>query len=99
MTCDLNTLFDHSVVKELVSRLLPALQNLLNNVVPVDIFAHFFNSVHEVALDQHKMFVNLCNFYKFLHRSGSMGVFAECNRFISHLLDNLSELLFIATVR
>ena len=98
VTCNLHTLFDHGVIEELVSGLLPALQNLLNNMIAVNIFTHFLNSVHKVALDQNKMIVNFCNFYKFLDRSGSVSVFAQCNWLVTHLLNDFGELFVITIV-
>jgi hypothetical protein len=98
VTCNLNTLVYHSVVQELVSRLFPALQNLLNNMISIDIFTHFFDSVHEIALNQSKMFINFGNFNEFLNRPSSMSIFAECNWFVSHLFYNLCELFFITVV-
>ena len=83
----------------MVSRLLPALQYLLDDVISVDVFAHFFDSVHEVALNQLKMIINFSNFYKFLYRSGSMCILAERHRLLAHLLDDFGELLVVAVVR
>lgn len=49
VTSDLNTLPHHGVVEKLVLRTVPAVENLLDNVISIDVFGHFFDAVLEIA--------------------------------------------------
>ena len=42
---DFNALGDHGVVEELVALVIPAVENFLDDVIAVDVLAHFFDSI------------------------------------------------------
>lgn len=89
MACDLYTLVDHGIIQELVSRLGPTLEDFLNYMVSVDVFAHFFDPILKIPLYQHKMLINSANLNQLLYRPCAMSILTKQHRLRAHLLDDL----------
>jgi hypothetical protein len=77
MASDLDALFHHSVEQELVLLLVPALQDLLDDMVTIDVLTHFFQADAEEILNHFKVFWDFDNLQYFLNRPGTMSIFAE----------------------
>ena len=78
--------------------MIPALQDLLDDVVAIDVFAHFLDSIFEVALNQGKMLFHFGNFDEFLHRSGAMSILAELHWLLLHGFNDGSQLIIAAVI-
>ena len=98
MTGNLDALGFHRIIEELVLCMVPALQDLLDDVVAIDVFTHFLDSIFEVVLDQSIMLFHFDDFDEFLHRSGAMSILAELHRLLLHGFDDGSQLIFAAVI-
>ena len=96
MASDLDALLYHSVEQELVLLFAPALQDFLNDMVAIDVLAHFFQAVAEEILNHFKVLWHLYDLQNLLNRSGTMSIFAEVQRILLHRLYDSSELGLIA---
>ena len=56
MAGDFNVAITHGIVDKLVLRAVPALENFLDNVISVDVFAHFFEKALKLILNHYVMF-------------------------------------------
>jgi len=92
VTCNLDTLINHSIIKKLVSFWFPALENFLNYMITVDVFTHFLYILFKETLNEVKMNVFVADFYYFLDRSRSMRIFTELYRLFFHRLNYFCEL-------
>lgn len=63
----LHALRFHGIIKKLVLRLIPTVENLLYDMIAVDVFAHFLDSVLEEVLDHDEMLIDFDDFNEFLH--------------------------------
>lgn len=96
---DLYALPLHGVVEELVLGRLPALEYLLDDMVSVNVFAHFLYAVVEIIANHRVMDVLAYYFDNLLHRTSAVWILAQLHRFDSHLFDNLYELIRRALLR
>ena len=95
---NLNALGFHRIIEELVLCMIPALQDLLDDMVAIDVLAHFLNSIFEEVLDQGIMLFHFDDFDEFLHRSGAMSIFAELHWLLPHGFNDGSQLIFAAMI-
>ena len=92
VTSDLYTLVHHSVVQELVVDMRPSVENFLNNMVSINVFAHLFDPMTEETLDDIEVFVLRHYFYNLLNGPCSVSVHAEFDGLVLHGVDDLCQL-------
>ena len=85
MACDVHTLVNHCIVEKLVVLNRPALEDLLDDMISINILAHLFDSVLQKIAYHVIMNVLIDNLNNFLDRSSSVGIFAKLYRFYTHL--------------
>ena len=95
VTCNFYTLVYHGIVQELIVLRWPALEDLLNDMVAIDIFTHFFDSVFEVVTQHLKVNLFRNDFNNLLNRSSSMCVFAQLYWLSTHFIDDHGELVLV----
>ena len=92
MACNLYALLYHAIKQKLAIGFWPTLQNLLDDVIAIDVLAHFDEPGAEVSLDQFEVLGQLDDLEDFLDWPSSVSIFAEFQRIFLHWLNDPGQL-------
>lgn len=93
MRSDFEALVLHGCEQELILGTVPALQDLLDDVVAIDVFAHLLDPGFQVLLDQLEVLLLVDYFDDLLYRPRPVSILADLDWVLLERLDDLRQLV------